>query len=133
MTIVENEKLNTFLLQIMSDGKYHSANELKEASGHPSVAVKEALLNLLQNEKVHCAGSRWKIISDNRNSLSQLAKTEQRFCVKCPQCRTMLTIQEEYIGMKVQCTCCNTRFYVSTRKYALNEYEAIPEEKVFHD
>ena len=116
------DALISTVLQNLSKDKYERASDIARRCNCSSVEVKEILIELLEKNQIVCKGLRWKqLVSED--TIQENTAQIRRPTVTCPGCRNKLDIIKDYIGHRVECYFCNTKFYISSHKCGDNEYE----------
>ena len=120
------------IIAVLDDGKYHPVKDLCCNKKYDLLEVKAFLLELLKKKYVLCKGSHWKLLKKQDKLSAPVSRIEERseIYVVCPACKNRLLIQEDFIGMKAQCTVCQTAFFISSIQNNPNEYKTIAIEQV---
>ncbi len=116
------DALISTVLQNLSKDKYERASDIARRCNCSSVEVKEILIELLEQHRISCKGLKWKQLIPE-GQISEGAPQNTQLIVSCPNCKKRLEIIEDYIGHRVECYFCNTKFYISSHKCGDNEYE----------
>ena len=116
------DALISTVLQNLSKDKYERASDIARRCNCSSVEVKEILINLLEQNQIECKGLRWKQLISEEVPQENTPKVEQPTVI-CPGCKNRLAIINDYIGHRVECYICNSKFYISSQKCGDNEYE----------
>ena len=116
------DALISTVLKNLSKEKYERASDIARRCNCSSVEVKEILIVLLEKNQIDCKGLRWKQLISEDTRQENTAQTGQPTVI-CPGCKNRLEIINDYIGHRVECYFCNTKFYISSQKCGDNEYE----------
>jgi len=117
------DTLTSTVLKNLSKDKYERASDIARRCNCSSVKVKEILIDLLEKNQIDCKGLRWKLLISNDTTQENAPQVEQPIVI-CPGCKKRLEIIKDYVGHRVECYICNSKFYISSQKCGDNEYVA---------